>query len=223
MRTNTKLDQQHKLIPCQREIFDIPAEVAYLNCAYSAPMLKSVASTGAVLDKLTEDAGIVALPQVRWTDGALLDLELIGRRARELGAALVLDLTQSLGAMPFSVRNVQADFIVCAAYKWLLGPYGVSFLYARSDRQQGEPIENPWIARLGSDDFARLTQYQSQFRRGVRRYDAGEPYHLTISMAVEALRQVHSWGTAAISATIAAKTRQLAEQSASLVVLPFPS
>jgi len=325
MSNNTKMEQQNGLIACQREMFDIPDEVAYLNCAYSSPMLKTVASTGverlglcgqpwristtdffehaeqariqfaglieaeaddiaiinsvsygiaiaaqnlplqagqrivvlqdqfpsniyawqelarqrdaqictvaespaddlttAVLDRITESTGIVALPQVRWTDGALLDLELIGRRCRELGAALVLDLTQSLGAMPFSVQNVQADFVVCAAYKWLLGPYGVSFLYARSDRQQGEPIENPWIARQGSDDFARLTQYQSQFRQGARRYDAGEPYHLTLSMAVEALRQVHRWGSAAISATIATKTRQLAEQSESLGFQPLP-
>jgi selenocysteine lyase/cysteine desulfurase len=33
-------------LPCQRELFDIPAEVAYLNCSYLAPQLRSVSDAG---------------------------------------------------------------------------------------------------------------------------------------------------------------------------------
>ena len=313
------------LIPCQREKFDIPDEVSYLNCAYCSPMLKSVSATGvdrlgrsrrpwriptsdffepaeqariqfaklieadaddiavvnsvsydiaiaarnlplqagqqvvvlqdqfpsnvyawrelarqrgaristvvgspaadltaAVLEQLTEDTGIVALPQVRWTDGALLDLDVIGRRCRAIGASLVLDLTQSLGVMPFSIQTIPADFVVCASYKWLLGPYGVSFLYVCKDRQENEPLEFPWVARHGSENLAGLTHYQDRFRPGARRYDSGEPSHLSIPMAVEGLRQIHTWSTPAISATIATKTCQLAEQIERLGLTPLP-
>jgi selenocysteine lyase/cysteine desulfurase len=34
------------VLPCQRNLFDIPDEVAYLNCAYMSPLLKSVTEAG---------------------------------------------------------------------------------------------------------------------------------------------------------------------------------
>jgi kynureninase len=34
-------------IPCQRHLFDLPDEVAYLNCAYMSPLLKRAAAVGA--------------------------------------------------------------------------------------------------------------------------------------------------------------------------------
>ena len=36
-----------ELIPCQRHLFDLPADVAYLNCAYMSPLLKRAAEVGA--------------------------------------------------------------------------------------------------------------------------------------------------------------------------------
>ena len=43
---------------------------------------------------------------------------------RGAGAAFVIDGTQSIGALPFDVARIQPDLVVCAAYKWLLGPFG---------------------------------------------------------------------------------------------------
>src|SRR3712207_9580694 len=70
---------------------------------------------------------------------------------RSVGAALVVDAIQSLGAHPFDVREVRPDFLVASAYKWLLGPYGVGFLYAGERRREGTPIEHNWINRRGSE------------------------------------------------------------------------
>ncbi len=79
--------------------------------------------TAAVLESFTDQVAIAALPHVHWTSGGRLDLVTIGQACRNLGAALVLDLTQSLGALPFNVNEVQPDFAAAANYKWLLGPY----------------------------------------------------------------------------------------------------
>ena len=80
--------------------------------------------TLALLEVLDERVAIAALPHVHWTDGALIDLERVASRCREGGAALVIDGTQSVGALPFDVNAIQPDFLVSASYKWLLGPYG---------------------------------------------------------------------------------------------------
>jgi selenocysteine lyase/cysteine desulfurase len=84
--------------------------------------------TTAALACVDEETAVVAVPNCHWTDGSLLDLARVGERAREVGAALVIDAIQSLGAHPFDVREVQPDFLVASSYKWLLGPYGLGFL-----------------------------------------------------------------------------------------------
>src|SRR5262245_8048127 len=130
--------------------------------------------TAAVLAELDERTALVALPNAHWTDGGLVDLARIGERAREVGAALVVDGSQSVGAYPFDVNIVQPDFLICPAYKWLLGPYSLGFLYAAPPRRAGRPLEWNWITRAGSDDFAGLVNYCDEFQPGARRYDMGE-------------------------------------------------
>jgi selenocysteine lyase/cysteine desulfurase len=97
--------------------------------------------TDAVLAALDERVAIVSVPNVHWTDGALLDLAAIAERTHELGAALVIDGSQSVGAMPTDVGSIRPDFMVAVGYKWLLGPFSVGYLYAGERHREGEPLE----------------------------------------------------------------------------------
>ncbi len=173
--------------------------------------------TGAVLDSLTADVAIAALPQVQWTSGGRLDLVRIGEACRKLGAALVLDLTQSLGALPFSAGEVQPDFAVAASYKWLLGPYSTGLLYVAPKRQGGMPLEENWIQRENARDFSSLTLYSEEYDRGARRFDMGERSNFALlPAAVRAMKQVLEWKVAQISETAGALNRHLAEAAAEL-------
>jgi selenocysteine lyase/cysteine desulfurase len=119
----------------------------------------------------------------------------------------VVDGIQSLGAHPFDVAEVRPDFLVASVYKWLLGPYGVGFLYVGEDYREGAPIEHNWINRRGSEDFSRLVGYQNAFQRGARRYDVGERSNFVLlPMANEALRQILDWGVENVSETIGGLT-----------------
>jgi selenocysteine lyase/cysteine desulfurase len=308
------------MIPCQRHLFDIPDDVAYLNCAYMSPLMKPVLEAGtaglarkahpwqltpdkfftgadefrataaqlidgsadciaivpsasygiataarnlpvkkgqsilvladqfpsnyypwqrraegtgaalkvvpwpedddwtaAVLISLTADVAIAALPHVQWTSGGRLDLVRIGEACRKLGTALVLDLTQSLGALPFSVRDVQPDFAVAASYKWLLGPYSVGFLYVAPKWHGGMPLEENWIQRANARDFSTLILYTENYDTGARRFDMGERSNFALlPAAVRAMKQLLDWGVAQISETAGALNRQLAEAAADL-------
>ena len=84
--------------------------------------------TSAILSAINEKTAVVALPNCHWTDGAVIDLLEVSTKCRQYGAALVLDLAQSAGAIPFSVKEIDPDFVIAAAYKWLLGPYSLGFL-----------------------------------------------------------------------------------------------
>jgi selenocysteine lyase/cysteine desulfurase len=170
--------------------------------------------TSAVLGHLDENIAVVAIPNCHWTDGSLVDLVRVSQRAREVGAALVVDGIQSLGAHPFNVAEVKPDFLVASAYKWLLGPYGVGFLYVGEEYREGVPIEHNWINRRGSEDFSLLVDYQDAFQPGARRYDVGERSNFVLlPMANEALRQILTWGVENVSETIGELTALIEEEA----------
>src|SRR5438445_364185 len=177
--------------------------------------------TAAVLDSLTSDVAIAALPNVQWTSGGRLDLVRIGASCRKLGVALVLDLTQSLGALPFRVSDlqngVQPDFAVAASYKWLLGTYSVGVLYVAPNCQAGIPLEENWIQRANARDFSSLILYTEDYDAGARRFDMGERANFaSLPAAVRAIKQLLEWKVAEISETAGALNRHLAEAAADL-------
>jgi selenocysteine lyase/cysteine desulfurase len=164
-------------------------------------------------DAIDEKTAIVAAPQSHWTDGSKVDLERIGKRVREVGAALVIDASQSLGACPLDLGKVQPDFLVAVGYKWLLGPYGLGYLYvAPKWRESGMPLEQSWLTRAGSEDFARLVDYRDEYRPGARRFDMGDfPQFVLVPMAIAALEQLLAWGVSNIQETISTLTEKVAQ------------
>lgn len=160
--------------------------------------------TATVLSALRPGVRVAALSHAHWMSGAMLDLVAIGQRCREVGAALVVDATQSLGATPFDFAAIDPDVVVAAGYKWLLCPYGFGLMYVAPRRQLARPLEESWLAREGATDFAGLAAYNPRYRSGARRFDVGEACVGTIlSGAIAALQQLHEWGVAAIAQSLA--------------------
>ena len=179
--------------------------------------------TRALLGEIDADTAVVAVPNCHWTDGSLVDLASVGARVREAGAVLVVDAIQSLGAYPFDVSDVRPDFLVAASYKWLLGPYGVGYMYVGEEYREGKPIEHNWINRRGSQDFSGLVDYQDAFQPGARRYDVGERSNFALlPMAAEALRQLIDWGVENVSETIGTLTDLVEERAGALGIVTIP-
>lgn len=308
------------MIPCQRSLFDLPDDVAYFNCAYMSPLMKSVVAAGAagvaskarpwqitppdffsgpekarrlfaeliggeadnvavipaasygiataarnipigrnqrvvvlagqfpsnvyvwrertretggkfttvrrpnngdwtsaILDAIDDDTAVVATANCHWTDGGLIDVAAVGSRCREVGAAFVLDLTQSIGALPFDVQAAHADFAIAACYKWMMGPYTLGFMHVAPRYHEGRPLEHNWMARAGSEDFTALVNYQNDFQPGARRFDMGETanFHL-LPMAIAALEQLLAWTPAAVQTTLTEMTGSIAARAEQL-------
>jgi selenocysteine lyase/cysteine desulfurase len=173
--------------------------------------------TRSFLDAIDARTAIVACAHCRWTDGALIDLEAIGAAARDAGVALVLDLTQSAGALPIDLASVRPDFLTAAAYKWLLGPYATGFLWVAPEHRDGVPLEAHWLGRAGSEDFARLVDYRDAYQPGARRFDMGEaPNFALLPPLCAALERLIDWEVPRIQATLAARTAAIATRAAAL-------
>ncbi len=173
--------------------------------------------TSAVLNSLDETISVVSAPACHWTDGTRVDLETVGEAARSVGARLVVDISQSLGMAPFDVGTVRPDFVVAVGYKWLLGPPGMSYLWASPENREGRPLDANWMTRAGIDDFTRVNQYRWELASGARRYDAGQTWNLWLTEAAcVGLEILSGVGAHRLSAHSRQLTDRLAEESMSL-------
>jgi selenocysteine lyase/cysteine desulfurase len=72
---------------------------------------------------------VVAISHVEFSSGQRYDLRQLAEVAHSYGALLVVDATQSAGAIPIDVSRDGVDVLVAAGYKWLCGPFGAAFMY----------------------------------------------------------------------------------------------
>lgn len=179
--------------------------------------------TKAVIDKINSKTSIVAIPNIHWTDGTLLDLIQIGKICRKQKAALVIDGIQSIGAMPFSIKEVQPDFLVTASHKWLLGAYSFGFCYIAPQWQNTTPLEENWLNRSGSQDFSRLVDYRDDYQKGARRFDMGEASNFFLApVAKTALEQILEWDVKNIAQTLQMKIDYIAQKARSMRLIVPP-
>ena len=167
--------------------------------------------TQAILNLIDANTAVVAIPNCHWTDGELIDLMAVGEAARHVNAALVIDASQSLGALPIDFDAVQPDFVVSVGYKWLLGAYGLGYLYVHQKwSEMGIPLEESWLTRRGSEDFSKLVDYVDDYRTGARRFDFGEfPQFVSVPMSIAAIAQLNQWGASYIQTELSHRTTQI--------------
>lgn len=166
--------------------------------------------SAAILDAIDGGTALVVAPHVHWIHGEMIDVEAIARRCRSVGATLVLDTTQSIGALPLDLQAVDPDYMVAASYKWLLGPYSLGFLYVAPRHQAGRPLEEGWITRKGAEDFRSLAGNVQALDPSARRFDMGERANFALlPVAGAAIAQLIEWGVANVAETIGAMTAAL--------------
>jgi selenocysteine lyase/cysteine desulfurase len=148
-----------------------------------------------ILDAINTSTRAVAIGNVHWADGTRFDLEAIRKRTHEVGALLIVDGSQSVGALPFDIERIRPDALVCTCYKWMMGPYALGLAYYGEYFNNGKPIEENWISRLGSEDFSGLVNYQQEYQPGSMRYDMGERSNfIHLPMLLRAIQQLNNWG-----------------------------
>ncbi|MDH5721212.1 MAG: aminotransferase class V-fold PLP-dependent enzyme [Spirochaetia bacterium] len=156
--------------------------------------------TRAILAGITNETKVIAISPCHWTDGTIVDLHKIKSECEEVNSLLVVDATQMLGGHPIDIEKLEPDFLVAAGYKWLLSPYGFSLMYAGKKMRSQRPLEESWLARENSEDFANLVNYNDTYLPGARRFDMGEKNTATILPAViAAFEQIKEWGIENIS------------------------
>jgi selenocysteine lyase/cysteine desulfurase len=154
-----------------------------------------------ILESISTKTKVVAIGNVHWTDGTWFDLETISKRAKECNALLVIDGSQSIGALPFDVQKIKPDALFTVGYKWLLGPFALGLGYLGDFFDNGTPLEENWVNRKDGRNFENLVNYTDWYGPVATRYNMGENsnFHL-VPILETSVRQLNEWGPSNIQA-----------------------
>ncbi len=115
---------------------------------------------------------VVAVSLVQFSNGYAVDLARLSAESRATDTWLVVDGIQGVGQLPLDLKQTPVDVLAVGGQKWLLGPWGTGFAYVRRELLSSlRPPLIDWMAYEGTDDFTRLTDYQSALRDNARRYE----------------------------------------------------
>lgn len=147
-----------------------------------------------LLEAINSDTSVVLISSIHWMNGLRFDLEAIGKKCRDVGAFFIVDGTQSVGVVEMDVKRFNINVLVCAGYKWLLGPYSLALAYFDDHFNDGSPLEESWINRSNAANFSTLTNYESNYFPDAGRYSVGETSNfILMPMLLAALKQLSEW------------------------------
>jgi cysteine desulfurase / selenocysteine lyase len=147
-----------------------------------------------VIAALTPKTRLVSISLVRFENGVLLDAARVAAACHAQGALLLLDASQACGAVPIHVEKLGADFLVSAGYKFLLGPFGTGFFWAKPEHVANmRPGPFYWMAGKGVDNFASMDFANPTPAPSGRRWDVAETAnyfnHAALDASVEFVLQ----------------------------------
>src|SRR5213593_3995091 len=148
--------------------------VRYLHQAQAARGAEIVVcpDDAAVVEAIDERTLLVPISHVLFKNGEIQDVEAIVRRAREMGALVLLDAYQSAGIVPLDVTSLDVDFATGGSVKWLCGGPGAGWLYVRPDlAERLEPTYVGWQAHARPFAF----EPEMEFAEGAARFLTGTP------------------------------------------------
>lgn len=146
-------------------------------CEQTGAVLKVVPINDAgelVLDAFDELLGprtrLLAITEVSNALGTVNAVAPLIRRARAVGARVLVDGAQAVAHMPVDVRALGCDFYAFSGHK-LYGPTGIGVLYARHELLQAMP---PWQG--GGSMIETVSFERSTFAPAPQRFEAGTPH-----------------------------------------------
>ena len=156
--------------------------------------------------------GLASISSVHWSDGGLIDVDLVSAALRRQCAMFLIDATQAVGVLAMDVKRLDPDFVLFPTYKWVLGPYGRAFLYIAKRHQNGIPLEQTSAGRrdVRAENAVYFTDLN--YVPDARRFDMGErDYFISMEMASIGMEMLAEWGASAVVQRIAMLTERIAE------------
>jgi cysteine desulfurase/selenocysteine lyase len=145
-------------------------------------------------DVVTERTRIVSFVHQSNILGTVNPTSQLVRRAREVGALVCVDASQSVPHMPVDVQEIGADFLAFTGHK-MLGPTGIGVLWGRRELLDELP---PFLG--GGEMIETVTMAGSTYSEPPHKYEAGTPMIAEAVGLAAAVRYLTDLGMDAVKA-----------------------
>jgi len=169
-------------------------------------------------DAISERTTVVCVSAVQFATGSQVDVGALAARARDVGARVVVDVTQLAGAAPVTMTQWGVDALVCSGYKWLSAPAGVALLAMTENLAAATPVIVGWKGSATPFDF---TPQDLSLAADARRFELSTMSYSAAVGLLTSIKLLTGIGLTAISEHASALTADLAEQAAPLGWTPF--
>ena len=150
----------------------------------------------ALLTAIDERTMLVVLSHVLFRTAELIDLRPFVEKAHSMGALVVLDAYQSIGAVPLDVTTLDVDMLVGGSVKWLCGGPGAGYLYAHPRLIENlSPRDAGWFSHTRPFGFE---PPPIEYAEGIARFTGGTPNMPAYYQAREGYKIIREVGVTAL-------------------------
>ncbi len=158
---------------------------------------------------------VVTVSAVSFAPGFRLPLSELGAECRRRGVLLVVDGAQSVGVIDTDVHALNIDALATSAQKYLMGVYGVGFLYVR--RAVAETLDPVFLSRFSVDlgdqhEGSAGDTSNYKLAAGARRFDCGNYNYPATLAAGASLQLLLDLGQAEVEAYVCGLAREFADR-----------
>jgi cysteine desulfurase/selenocysteine lyase len=146
----------------------------------------------AIIEACDDKTRLITISSVQYGTGKVINLKQIGEFCKSNNILFCVDAIQSLGALPFDVQAIHADFVMADAHKWMLGPEGIALFYCKADvRDQLELHQFGWHM---VKDVGNYSSKEWQTADSAQRFECGSPNMLGIHALSASLSLIEEIG-----------------------------
>lgn len=156
-----------------------------------------------------ERTRVLTVSWVQYARGLRLDLERLGHACRQRGVLLCVDGIQGIGALPFDLAQIPADFVAADGHKWMLGPEGLALFWCRPElRTTLRLTQFGWHM---VQDMGNYDREDWQPAADARRFECGSPNMLGIHALEASLELLQEVGLEQVADAIDERVARLIE------------
>ncbi len=152
--------------------------------------IEGAAPTDAFKEQVDENTRVLTISQVQFGSGFRSDLKALGRIIHEVGGYLVTDIIQAAGWADTDLVKDEVDFAAGQAAKWMLGPIGAGFVYAR--KSIIEELKPKYLGWWGVKGIEEYSYFEREPFPDAKKFQIGSPAMIAYVGMLQSLRMLTS-------------------------------
>ncbi|MFL6370032.1 MAG: aminotransferase class V-fold PLP-dependent enzyme [Nitrososphaeraceae archaeon] len=166
-----------------------------------------------IADAINTKTRTVVISHVQYSTGFRQDLVDLSELTTKCGLYLVVNPTQSLGALHFDVKDFCVDFMASNGHKWILSSFGVGTIFIKKEYLKDiHQFHPPFFSQFGQKQREIFDNSKINMSNTASRFELGSPHFSNILSLKAAIEYISKIGITQIERRILSLTSYLVEK-----------